>query len=71
MTDTALRCDYCGRPAEELFAFLPEKYAADNYSPGSLSLSELEDVCARCVERYRVSHDPKVKRRPRPPWLKY
>lgn len=58
-------CDYCGADAE-LDTFLPYRYAADNYSPGSLSLDECEDVCARCQVSYRVTHDPAVKRRPRP-----
>lgn len=62
-------CKYCGSTSD-LSAWLPEKYAADNYRPGSLSLDELEDFCGRCVTRFRVSHDPNIKRRPRPPWLR-
>lgn len=58
-------CDYCGADTE-LTAWLPERYAVDNYSPGSLSLDELLDVCDRCVRDYRITHDPAVKRRPRP-----
>ena len=67
-------CDYCGRVAV-LSTFMPEKYAVDNYSPSSLSLDELEDLCSSCVRRYCVSHDPKIKRKtpigPVPPyrWL--
>ena len=63
-------CDY-GKRTAPLTTWLPEKYAADNYSPSSFSGDELLDLCAACVRRYRVSHDPKVKRRPRPPWLGY
>ena len=63
-------CDYCGK-VDVLTTWFPERYAAVNYSPNSFSADELEDVCARCVERYRVTHDPAIKRRPRPPWLKY
>lgn len=66
MTTTATRgCDYCGADAE-LSAYLPAKYATVNYSPDSFSADEVEDVCDRCVRDYRVSHDPAVKRRPRP-----
>lgn len=58
-------CDYCGK-VDVLGTFMPEKYAVDNYSPSSLSLDELIDVCAKCERRYRVSHDPKIKRRTPP-----
>lgn len=58
-------CDYCLRTSD-LTTWLPEKYAADNYSPSSFSGSELLDLCADCVTKYRVSHDPKIKREPPP-----
>ena len=58
-------CHYCLRTSD-LTSWLPEKYASVNYSPGSFSGSEVLDLCAECVTRYNVTHDPKVKRRPRP-----
>jgi hypothetical protein len=66
MTTTACNheaCSFC-KQVGPLDYWLPEKYAADNYSPSSFSGDELIPTCPPCSQTYRMSHDPNLPRKP-------
>lgn len=69
-TTTAQRCDYCGTTADQLDWWLPERYRADRFRPGSFSADELIGTCSRCSDTYSMSHDPdEPRKKPRRPWF--
>lgn len=55
-------CDYCGREGE-IDLWMHERFAVENYSPGSLGEDDLVQTCPDCSTSHNMSHDPTQKRK--------